>query len=105
MTSYRVNECFWAMFEPTFTQCLNRLQIDTFPLLVNLSHELAHIMTTYDFLSAKQAILSNVWTNYNLTQFCFWPTFDMNNFHPIFTQFIIFTEFIIVITQQFSPSL
>ena len=29
-------------------------------LLVNFSHELVQIMTTYDFLSAKQAILSNV---------------------------------------------
>ena len=26
-------------------------------------------MTTYDFLSAEQAILSNVRTNFNLTQF------------------------------------
>ena len=40
--------------------------------------ELAHIMTTYDFLSAKQAILSNVWTDFNLTQFHFWSTFLMN---------------------------
>ena len=26
-------------------------------------------MTTYDFLLAKQAILSNVWTDFNFTQF------------------------------------
>ena len=35
-------------------------------------------MTTYDFLLAKQAILSNVWTDFNLTQFRFWSTFHMN---------------------------
>ena len=33
-------------------------------------------MTTYDFLSAKQAILSHVRTDFNLTQFLFWSTFD-----------------------------
>ena len=33
-------------------------------------------MTTYDVLSAKQAILSNVATDFNLTQFLFWSTFD-----------------------------
>ena len=32
--------------------------------------------TTYDFLSAKQAIQNNVWTDSNLTQFLFWSTFD-----------------------------
>ena len=32
----------------------------------------------YDFLSAKQTILSNVWIDFNLTQFRFLPTFDMN---------------------------
>ena len=36
-------------------------------LLVKFSHELAHIMTTYGFILAKQAILSNVKTNFNLT--------------------------------------
>ena len=36
-------------------------------------------MTTYDFLLAKQAILSNAWTDFNLTQFRFWSTFDMNS--------------------------
>ena len=29
-------------------------------------------MTTYDFLSATQAILSNVQTDFNLTEFLFW---------------------------------
>ena len=33
---------------------------------------------TYDFLSAKQMILSNVWTDSNFTWFYFWSTFDMN---------------------------
>ena len=41
-------------------KCLNRLQLYLILLLVNFSHELAHIMTTYDFLSAKQMIMSNV---------------------------------------------
>ena len=40
------------------------------------THELAYIMTAYDFLSAKQVILNNVWTDSNLTQFLFWSTFD-----------------------------
>ena len=30
------------------------------------------IMTTYDFLSATHAILSNVQTDFNLTKFLFW---------------------------------
>ena len=37
-------------------------------------------MTTYDFLSAKQAILSKFRTEFNLTQLswlCFWSTFDI----------------------------
>ena len=54
-----------------FEQCFNRFQLDPISLLVNLSHELAQIMTTYDFLSAKQAILSNVRTDFSLTQFSF----------------------------------
>ena len=33
----------------------------------NLLYELVYIMTTYDLLLAKQAILSNVWTDFNLT--------------------------------------
>ena len=36
------------------------------------------MMITYDFLLAKQAILSNVSTDFNLTQFRFWSTFDMS---------------------------
>ena len=43
-----------------FEQYLNRLQLDPISLLVNFSHALAHIMTTYDFISAKQVILRNV---------------------------------------------
>ena len=38
-----------------FEKYLNRLQLDTFSLLVNFTLELAHIMTPYDLLSAKQA--------------------------------------------------
>ena len=40
-------------------------------ILVNFAHELAQIITTYDFLSATQAILSNVRTDFNLTKFLF----------------------------------
>ena len=35
-------------------------------------------MITYDFQWAKQAILSNVWTDSNFTWFYFWLTFYMN---------------------------
>ena len=35
-------------------------------------------MTTYDFLWAKEVILSNVQTDFYFTQFHFWLTFDMN---------------------------
>ena len=45
-------------------------------LQVNFSHELAQLMTIYDFLSAKQMILRNVGTDFNLTQFIFWSSFD-----------------------------
>ena len=70
---------FLSTFDTSdFEKCLNRFQLDTFSLLVSFSHELAHIMTTYSFLSFKQAILSNVQTDFNLTQFRFWSTFDMN---------------------------
>ena len=31
---------------------------------------------TFWFLSAKQAILSNIWTDFNLTQLILWSTFD-----------------------------
>ena len=61
---------FWELWSD-FEQYLNRLQLDPISLLVNFSHELAQIMTMYDFLSAKQAILSNVRTDFNLTQFSF----------------------------------
>ena len=43
------------------------LQLDTISLLVKVSHELAQVMTTYDFLLVKQAILSNVRNDFNLT--------------------------------------
>ena len=56
-----------------FEQYLNRL--DLISLLVNFSHELAHIMTTYDFLWAKEVILSNFRTDCNLTQFTFGQLF------------------------------
>ena len=63
------NEQIWlpGNYGSDFEQYLNRLQLDPISLLVNFSHELVQIMTTYDFLWAKQAILSNVWTNFNLT--------------------------------------
>ena len=35
-------------------------------------------MTTYDFVWAKQAILSNVWTDLNLIHFHSWSTFHTN---------------------------
>ena len=59
-----------------FEQFLNWLQVDTFSLLVDFSHELAHIMTTYDFLSPKQAILSNVWTDFQLYPISLLVTFS-----------------------------
>ena len=67
------NEQIWlpGNYGRDFEQYFNRLQLDPISLLVNLSHDLAHIMTTYDFLSAKQAILSTVRTDINLTQFSF----------------------------------
>ena len=57
---------------------LKQLQIDPISLLVKFAHKLAQIMTTYDFILAKQTILSNVRTDFNFTQFLFWSTFDMN---------------------------
>ena len=59
-------------------QAILRLQLNPISRLVNFSHALAYIMTTSDFLLAKQVILSNIWTDFNLTQFRFWSTFDMN---------------------------
>ena len=47
-----------------FEQYLNKFYL-------NFSHELAQIMTTYDFLSAAQTILSNFQTDFNLTKFLF----------------------------------
>ena len=52
------------MFEPT-------VQLNPISLSVNFLHELAQIMTTYDFLWAKEVILSNIQTDFNLTQFHF----------------------------------
>ena len=80
MTSYGLNECFWAMFEPTWTwpnfTCgqlfmwigANNDQIrlhmgwtsdseqcsnrlKLYPISINFSCELGQIMTRYDFLS------------------------------------------------------
>ena len=68
MTSYWLNKRFWAMFEPT----------STWPnfafgqLLTWIGSYNDHI---YDFLWAKQAILSNIWTDSNFTWFYFWSTF------------------------------
>ena len=87
------NEQIWlpGNYGSDFEQYLNRLQprthktsyefllqLDPISLLVNFSHELAHILTTYQFLWAKEVILSNVWADCNLTQFHFWSTFYMN---------------------------
>ena len=62
--------------ENDFKQYLNQLQLDPISRLVNFAYEVAQIINTYDFLSAKQSILSNVRTDFNLTQFLFWFTFD-----------------------------
>ena len=48
-------------------QCSNRLELDLISLLVNLLCELGPIMTIYDFLWVRWVILSNVWTDLNLT--------------------------------------
>ena len=54
---------------------LSNIWIDSnliqFPFWSIFSHELAQIITLYDFLSDNQAILSNVRTDFNLTQFVF----------------------------------
>ena len=42
-----------------FEQGLNQLQLDLISLLVNFSCELGSIITRYDFLEARQMILSN----------------------------------------------
>ena len=44
-------------------------------------------MTTYDFLSAKQVILSNVRTDFNLTQFHFWINFWHELAHKTMTTY------------------
>ena len=69
-TSYRLHKRFWAMFEPTLTW--QNFSVG------KLLTELAHIMTTYDFLWAKPAILSNIRTDFSLINFHFWTTFHMN---------------------------
>ena len=58
-----------------FEQYLNPLQLYPISLLVNFSHALVQIITTYDFLLAKQVMLSNVRIDYNLTQFLFWLSY------------------------------
>ena len=45
--------------------------------LVNFSQELPHLVTKYDFLRTREVILSNVWTDFNLTQFYFWSNFQI----------------------------
>ena len=59
-------------------QCSNRLQIDLIVLLVNFVCTFGQVMTIYDFLGARQVILSNVRTDSNLTYFRFWSIFHMN---------------------------
>ena len=61
MTSYGLDEWFWAMFEPTWTW-----KVDLISLLVNFSCELGQIMSRYDFLWARWVILSNVWNRLKL---------------------------------------
>ena len=54
-------------------QWSNRFQFDL--ILINFSCELGQIMTWYDFLEARWMILSNVWTDSNLTWFHFGQLF------------------------------
>ena len=53
-----------------FEQCLNQLQLDLITLLVNFSYQVGTMMSRYDFLDAsleaRQVILRNVRTDYNL---------------------------------------
>ena len=42
-----------------------------------LSYEFVWIMSRYDFLGTMEVILSNIWIDFNLTQFQFWSTFHM----------------------------
>ena len=66
MTTY---DFIWA--KQDFEQCLNRLQLDHIFIFGQLFTLIGTyiIMTIYYFLSAKEAILSNVRTDFNLTQF------------------------------------
>ena len=75
---YVNNEQIWlpGNYGSDFEQYLNQLKLDLISILANFSHELSQIITTYDFLSAKQAILSNVRTDFNLAQFLFWLAVD-----------------------------
>ena len=50
-----------------FEQCLNRLQLDLISLLFKLACELGVNNDMYDFLWARQVILSNVRIDSNLT--------------------------------------
>ena len=59
-------------------QCSNRFQLDLIPLLVNFSYELGQIMTRYYFIWARWVILSNVRTDFNLTEFHFWSTLHVD---------------------------
>ena len=63
MTSYQLNQWFWAMFEPT-------LNFTWFYFWVNFWYELGKIITRYDFLDARFVIwlaidllllLVNIW--------------------------------------------
>ena len=70
MTSYRLNKRFWAMFELTPTW--PNFTFDELFTWIGIYND--HIW----LLFAKQAILSNVWTDFNLIQFFFWSIFHMN---------------------------
>ena len=79
MTKYNflyngLDEWFWAMFEPTWT--------DLIWLLVNFSCELGPIMTRYDFLLVDElfwAMLEPIWTWPDMTSYgldeWFWAMF------------------------------
>ena len=74
---YHMNEQIWlpGNYGSEFEQYLTGLQLDT---IYNFRSPFTWTGTTntYDFLSAKQVILRNVGTNFNLTQFISWSTFD-----------------------------
>ena len=77
MTSYWLHKRCWAMFEPTLTW-----QNFSFGKLLT---ELAYIMTTYDFLWVKPAILSNIWTDFSLIHFQFLVNFSHELAHMMTT--------------------